>query len=76
MFTFLNIWEPLNIMCCQQVAGVAGLQSHADCDCSPEGSGPVCCRADQFLHRLVPDQTSMGQPAGAGEHGTEDHRGK
>lgn len=61
-------------MCSLQVPSVAGLHSHGDCDYSPEGGGPVCCRAHQLLHRLVPDQTSMGQPTGAGEHGTEDHR--
>ena len=46
---------------------------NGDCDYSLEGSEPVCCRAHQLHHRLVPDQTRMGQPRGAGEHRAEDH---
>lgn len=51
---------------------VRGLHSHGDCDYSPEGCGPVCCRARQLVHRLVPDETNMGQPRSVGQHGAED----
>lgn len=49
------------------------VQGHGDCGHGPEGSEPVCCRAHQLHHRLVPDQTSVGQPGSPGEHRTEEH---
>lgn len=42
--------------------------------CGDEGGDPVLCRAGQQRHRLVPDQTWMGQPSRPGEHRIKDHR--